>query len=168
MLGLVVTLVGSYSVYSILWHFYPAGPRIVAQLLSLGIDVLLSFTLIVLSGGLDIPFLIYSLSPILTASLLMNLGFAVAIAGILALAVSGVHVLAEMGISNVPWILSRNYLVLSLLYSAVCLLIANLSFLANLTGNAASGPSPLPQNGSGCGGKCTTMWPKPWPFFPWK
>jgi len=131
-LGLVVILVGSYNVYSILWRFDPARPRIVAQLLSLGIDVLLSFTLIVLSGGLDSPFLIYSLSPILTASLLMNLGFAVAMAGILALAVSGVHVLAGMGITSLPWILSRNYLVLSLLYSAVCLLIAILPFLANL------------------------------------
>lgn len=131
-LGVVVILVGSYNVYSILWRFDPARPRIVAQLLILGIDVLLSFTLIVLSGGLDSPFLIYSLSSILTASLLMNLGFAVAMAGILALAVSGVHVLAGIGISDLPWILSRNYLVLSLLYSAVCLLIANLPFLANL------------------------------------
>ena len=74
-LGLVVILVGSYNVYSILWRFDPARPRVVAKLISIGLDVLLSFTLITLTGGLDSPFLIYSLSPVLTASLLMNLGF---------------------------------------------------------------------------------------------
>lgn len=91
--------------------------------------VLLSF---VLSGGLDSPFLIYSLSPILTASLLMDLGFAVAIAGILAVVVSGIHVIPVLGVTSLPWLLDRNYLVLSMLYSAVCLLIVNLPFLANL------------------------------------
>ena len=131
-LGMVIILVGSYNVYSILWRFNPARPRTVAHPISLGVDVLLSYTLILLTGGLDSPFLIYSLSSILTASLLMNLGFAVAMAGILAVAVSGVHVLPGLGISNLPWILSRNYLVLALLYSAVCLLIVNLPFLANL------------------------------------
>jgi len=131
-LGLVVILVGSYNVYSILWRFDPASPRVVAQSVSLGIDVVLSFTLIVLSGGLDSPFLIYSLSPILTASLLMDLGFAVAVAVILAVGVSGVHILGGFGIGALPPVLSRNYLVLALLYSAVCLLIVNLPFLANL------------------------------------
>ena len=130
-LGLVVILVGSYNVYSILWRFDPARPRLVAKLISIGLDVLLSFTLIALSGGLDSPFLIYSLSPVLTASLLMNLGFAVAVAGILAVSVVGIHLLPG-AISPLPWILSRNYLVLGLLYSAVCLLIVNLPFLANL------------------------------------
>ena len=131
-LGMVIILVGSYNVYSIVWRFNPARPRTVAHPISLGVDVLLSYTLILLTGGLDSPFLIYSLSSILTASLLMNLGFAVAMAGILAVAVSGVHILPGLGISNLPWILSRNYLVLALLYSAVCLLIVNLPFLANL------------------------------------
>ena len=130
-LGLVVILVGSYNVYSILWRFDPARPRLVAKLISIGLDVLLSFTLIALSGGLDSPFLIYSLSPVLTASLLMNLSFAVAVAGILAISVVGIHLLPG-AISPLPWILSRNYLVLGLLYSAVCLLIVNLPFLANL------------------------------------
>ncbi|MCH7605905.1 MAG: hypothetical protein IH962_02010 [Chloroflexi bacterium] len=131
-LGMVVILVGSYNVYSILWRPDPARPKVIFQSVSLGIDVVLSFTLIVLSGGLDSPFLIYSLSPILTASLLMDLGFAVAVAGILALAVSGVHILGGFGIGTLPAVLSRNYLVLALLYSAVCLLIVNLPFLANL------------------------------------
>ena len=38
----------------------------------------------------------------------------------------------SFGIGALPPVLSRNYLVLALLYSAVCLLIVNLPFLANL------------------------------------
>ena len=131
-LGIMVILVGSYNVYRILLRLDPAKPRILAHTVSVGVDVVLSFNLILLSGGLDSPFLIYSLSPVLTASLLMDLGFAVGIASILALGVSGVHILPDLGITNLPRILSGNHLVLALLYSAVCLLSVNLPFLANL------------------------------------
>ena len=62
----------------------------------------------------------------------MNLGVAVAMAGILAVAVYWVHVLPDLGISNLPRVLSTNCLVLALLYSAVCLLIVDLPLLANL------------------------------------
>ena len=92
---------GSYNVYSILWRFDPAGPRFVAKLISIGLDVLLSFILIVLSGGLDSPFLIYSLSPVLTASLLMNLGFAVGVAGAVGLFVGYPGVLVALWIAVV-------------------------------------------------------------------
>lgn len=72
-LGPVVLLVGLFNVYRILWRFDPVQPRIVAQWTSLGVDIALSISLTLISGGLDSPFLIYSLSPMLTASLLMNL-----------------------------------------------------------------------------------------------
>ena len=131
-LGIVVLLVGLYNVYRILWRYDPAKPVTLVRWFSLGADLLLSVELIILSGGLDSPFLIYSLSPILTASLLMNLGTAVTVAAISALSVSGIHAAAGLGISDLPWVLSGNYLVLSLLYWAVCFLIVDLPFLANL------------------------------------
>ena len=131
-LGMVVLLVGLYNVYRILWRFDPAKPVNLVRWLSLGVDLCLSVVLIIVSGGLDSPFLIYSLSPILTASLLMNLKTAVTVAAVSALSVSGVHAAAGLGISDLPWVLSGNYLVLSLLYWAVCFLIVNLPFLANL------------------------------------
>lgn len=131
-LGSVVILVGLYNVYRILWRFDPARPVSMVQVLSLGLDLWLSVVLIVVSGALDSPFLIYSLSPILTASLLMNMRAAFTVAGASALSVSGVHAAAGLGITDLPWVLSGNYLVLSLLYWAVCFLIVNLPFLANL------------------------------------
>ena len=131
-LGPMVLLVGLFNVYRILWRFDPTQPRIVAQWFSLGVDIALSIALTLISGGLDSPFLIYSLSPILTASLLMNLRGALAAATISAISVSGAHVLAGIGLVNLPEVLIENYLVLALLYSAICLLVVGLPFLANL------------------------------------
>lgn len=131
-LGPMVLLVGLFNVYRILWRFDPAQPKIVAQWTSLGVDIALSLSLTLISGGLDSPFLIYSLSPMLTASLLMSLRAALATATISAISVSGAHVLAGLGLVSLPELLGENYLVLALLYSAICLLVVALPFLANL------------------------------------
>jgi len=131
-LGPMVLLVGLFNVYRILWRFDPAQPRVAAQWISLGVDTSLSISLTLISGGLDSPFLIYSLSPMLTASLLMSLRGALAAATISAISVSGAHVLAGIGMVNLPELLGENYLVLALLYSAICLLVVGLPFLANL------------------------------------
>lgn len=142
----MVLLVGAYNIYRILWRFDPARPKDLVQRASLGVDLVLSIAIILVSGGLDSPFLIYSLSPILTTSLLLDLRGALAFAAGSALCISGIHVLAEsglgnlpgihvlawLGLGNLPWVLSGNYLVLSLLYGAVCLLVVYLPFLANL------------------------------------
>ena len=138
LLGMVVLLVGVFNVYRILWRFDPVRSSDKVQSASLGLDTALSITLTLISGGLDSPFLIYSLSPILTASLLMNLRTGLAVAGVSALLVSGAHVLEVFGITDLrgisdwPWVLSRNYLVLALLYAAISLLVVGLPFLANL------------------------------------
>ena len=131
-LGSMVLVVGLFNVYRVLWRFDPTNPRLFVEWGTLILDVALSVTMILVSGGLDSPFLIYSLSPILTASLLLTMRGAVAIAWILALSVSGAHVAAGLDLNDLPWLLSRNYLVLSLLYSAVCLLVVSLPFMANL------------------------------------
>jgi signal transduction histidine kinase len=131
-LGGMVLLVGTYNIYRILWRFDPARSKELAQLASLGVDLILSIAIILVSGGLDSPFLVYSLSPILTTSLLLDMRGALAFSVVSALAVSGIHVLAGVGLGNLPWVLSGNYLVLSLLYGAVCLLVVYLPFLANL------------------------------------
>jgi len=103
------------------------------QSTSLVIDVGLSLSLTLMSGGLNSPFLIYSLSPILTASLLMNLRTAIVVAGVSAFAMTEIHVVAGFGIINMPGFWERNYLLLlALLYSAVSMLVVGLPFLANL------------------------------------
>jgi signal transduction histidine kinase len=131
LLGMAL-LVGVYNIYRTLWRFDPARSKDLVQRASLGIDLVLSVAIILVSGGLDSPYLIYSLSPILTTSLLLDLKGAVAFAAVSAFCVSGIHVLSAVGLGSLPWVLSGNYLVLSLLYWSVCLLVAYLPFLANL------------------------------------
>ena len=131
-LGIMIIVVGLYTVYRVARRFDPSSHNAVTQWTALGVDVALGVNLVIMSGGLDSPFLIYSLSPILTASLLMDVGSAAAVAGISALSVSGPHVAGGLGITDFPSVISGNYLAFALLYAAVCLLIANLPFLANL------------------------------------
>lgn len=130
--GLLIGSVGLYNMARVLWRFNPAAHGLPMNLVVLGSDVALSLTLVLLTDGLDSAFLIYSLAPILAASLLMGPRSALAVAAISGLAVSGAYVVSGIGIGGLPWILTGNYLAFSLMYLAVCLLIAYLPFLANL------------------------------------
>ena len=130
--GVLIGLVGLYNLARVLWRFNPSAHMMLANLLVLGSDVLLSITLVLMTDGLDSAFLIYSLAPILSASLLMGPSTAVVVAAITGLSVSGGHVLTGLGIGEFPSVLSGNYMAFSLLYLAVCLLIAYLPFIANL------------------------------------
>jgi signal transduction histidine kinase len=131
MVALVFTA-GLYNIYRVAWRFDPARPRARGPWISLGVDVVLCIILIQLSGGLDSAFLIYSLSPVLTASLLISARAAMAVASISALSVSGAYIAAGLGVGDFPWLLSGNYLAFSLLYGSVCLLSAYLPSVANL------------------------------------
>jgi signal transduction histidine kinase len=132
LLGMVVLAAGVFNVWRISWRFDPTKPNLLVEWISLFVDVSLSITLILLSGGLESPFLIYSLSPILTASLLLTMPGAVAIACVLSLSVLGAHLVAQLGVNDLPGLLSENFLVVSLLYGSVCMLVVGLPFLANL------------------------------------
>ena len=131
-LGIFMGFVALFAVARVLVRPSPAGGRSVPMLGMLIADIWLSAALVVSTGGLDSPFLIYSLVPILTASLLMNQLLA-AISALISIAVvAGGHVIGAVDVGDLPWILDGNYLAVSLLYSAVCLLCAQLPFLANL------------------------------------
>ena len=57
---------------------------------------------------------------------------AITVAGVTGLLVSGGYVFAGFGFGEFPSVLSGNYLAFSLMYVAVCLLVAYLPFIANL------------------------------------
>ena len=130
--GLLVGIVGVYNITRVLLRIYPPVDKVMMSWLALGSDVYFSFTLVVLTDGLDSAFLIYSLAPILTASLLLDARSAVVAAGVAGLSVAGLHVAGEVGIGTFPGILSGNYLAFALMYIVICLLIAYLPSLANL------------------------------------
>lgn len=132
MLGLQVGLVGLYNIGRVVWPPNPAKRSPLIETALLTGDVLLGVGVVLLTGGLDSPFLIFSMAPILTAGLFMGVRSATIAAAFLALAVSGAHEAAAFGLSDFPRLLESNYLAFALLYSAGCLFVAGLPFLANL------------------------------------
>ena len=131
LLTMVIT-VGLYNVIRVVWPFNPTGRPFVVQGLMATTDVTLGIALVIMTNGLDSGFLIYSLAPILAVSLLMDLRSAVVFAGASALSVSGAYIAGGLDLGKYPSILNGNFLVFSLLYGAVCLLVAALPFIVNL------------------------------------
>lgn len=131
-LFLGVALVGLYNIVRVLWRLNPVRRSLRVDVASVGSDVVLSVGLVLLTDGLDSGFLIYSLAPILAAGLLIDARTATTAGAISALSVLGAYVAGGLGLGGFPWILDGNYLTLSLLYAAICLMTGILPFLTNL------------------------------------
>ncbi len=127
---LAVAVAGLYNIVRVIWRPHLSGRSLLVDVASVGSDLLLSVALVLLTGGLDSGFLIYSLAPILAAGLLIDARTAATAGAISALSVLGAYMAGGLG--DFPWILSGNYLTLSLLYTAICLMTAILPFLTNL------------------------------------
>ena len=128
----IVGVVGLYNILRVASRFDPTKHNAAVQWIAATIDLSLGIVLVLASAALDSPFLLYSLSAILTVSLLMDMRGALFTALVAALSISGAHIAAGLDLSEYPWVLEGNYLAFSLMYSAVCLLIAYLPSLANL------------------------------------
>jgi signal transduction histidine kinase len=88
---LMVFVLGIYTIFKVLHptRWYRAGK--LGSLL-LGIDVMICLLLTSSTGGLNSVFLLYTLSPVLTAAFFMESGVSVAVAGITAAYVTGAYV----------------------------------------------------------------------------
>ena len=102
------------------------GPAILVTDLAIGV------TGIAAGGGMDSPFLLYALLPVLTASLLMHQGLAVLLGLVPGLTVVLAHTVFSGYFDRVGWIILSNYLTLVPVYFVVGLAVAVLPFFANL------------------------------------
>ncbi len=130
--GLLVGMVGLINIGRVLWPPEPMRRSATVELAILTGDVALAVAIVVATGGLDSPFLIYSLMPIFTAGLFLGPLSAAAAASVSALSIIGAHEAAVLNLNDLPRLLDSNYLAFALLYAAGCLLVAVLPFLANL------------------------------------
>ncbi|HUG93061.1 MAG TPA: histidine kinase [Planctomycetaceae bacterium] len=131
-LGAIVGLVGLYNVGRVWWPPDPSRRSVYVESAFLTVDIGLAVTVVLLTGGLDSPFLIYSLAPALTAGLFTGPASAALAAAASAVTITGAHEANRLGIGDFPNLLHSNYLAFALLYTAVCVLVAGLPFLANL------------------------------------
>jgi signal transduction histidine kinase len=131
-LGIIVGLVGLYNVGRVWWPPDPSRRSAYVEGAFLAVDIGLAVTVVLMTNGLDSPFLIYSLAPALTAGLFLGAAGAAVAAVVAAVSVAAAHEASRLGLGNLPGLLHSNYLAFALLYSAVCVLVAGLPFLANL------------------------------------
>ena len=131
-LVLMMLAVGLISILWVAYRFDPPRYRQGVRRALVGIDVTLALALVLMSDGLDSPFLISSLSPTLTAGLIMGPRTALGVAAASAASVTAAHIASGFWAGPYPRLLTGNYLAFSLLYAAICLIIAYLPFVANL------------------------------------
>lgn len=128
----IVGLAGIFNVSRILLPPYARWRSPVVEAAVLVAEALLAAFLVLRSGGLDSPFLVYSFVPILSASLFMEFKVSVAIAVLLVSGVVGAHTAAFFGLNAFPELLESNYLVFAILYMSGVALVALLPFSVNL------------------------------------
>jgi signal transduction histidine kinase len=128
---LTLTLLGLYSLLKVFspLHWRQEGRL---TLVVLGGDLAICVFLVLFNNGLDSGYLLYSLTPVLTAALLFGERIATATAAITAAAPAAAHLGLNQLSDEYAWVLEGNRLALLIIYVAFSSLIATLAFRTNL------------------------------------
>lgn len=128
---IIIGLVALYTLFKVfsplLWR--QRYPMVYAVLL---FDIVASILLLMFTGGLDSAFLLYALTPIITASLFFQERVALMAAGLLSLPLFMAHVGLSQLNTDFSWVMTGNYLPLLIIYIICCFLIATLPYRTNL------------------------------------
>ncbi|MBM2825279.1 MAG: Signal transduction histidine kinase [Dehalococcoidales bacterium] len=124
---ILLILLGVYAVLRVVHPTRWALPGIVGYSL-LAMDVLISAFATDSTGGIDSPFLLYTLAPVLTAALFMDTRMTVTVAGLTASNVIVAHLWNPLVSSALPM---RDLSQLSMYLTAVCLAAA-LPYMVNM------------------------------------
>ena len=98
----------------------------------LGGDVLVCVLVLLWSDGLDSPYLLYSLTPVIAASLLFEERLALAIAGLFSVAIIVAHLGSGAWSDQYTWVMDGNYLLWLILYVTTTIVIASSVYRTNL------------------------------------
>ena len=119
---IIISLLGVYTILKIIFRFRLWQTDVVTYTILAG-DAAICIALVLLTGGIDSPFLLYSLLPIITAALFFKPWIALTIATLTSLNLLISHIfLAGISTSFTP-IREGNYLSIVLLYSIFCFII---------------------------------------------
>jgi len=128
---LIITLFGIYTILKILFRFRLWQRDLVTYTILVG-DLAVCLALVLLTGGADSPFLLYSLLPIITAALFFTSRLALIIASLTALNLVLAHIVLPWYSTSFAPILLGNYLTIIVLYSVFCFFIATITYRTNL------------------------------------
>jgi signal transduction histidine kinase len=97
----------------------------------LGGDLAICVALLLVTGGLRSGFLLYSLSPVISAALLFEQRTSLAVATVTSLSLVAAHLFFSRW-GGFVWVLEGNWLSMLLVYIALCFLIATIPYRVNL------------------------------------
>ena len=129
-----IILLVTLGVYTVLKVFSPLRWRergVMTYLILVG-DFLLCLLLVIFTDGLTSSFLLYSLTPIMTAALLFEEKVALSLAAIASLSLSITHLALSQFSERFVWIMQRHNLTLLIVYTLFCFVIASLTYRTNL------------------------------------
>ncbi|MEE8354102.1 MAG: sensor histidine kinase, partial [Dehalococcoidales bacterium] len=130
----LVTILSVLGVYTILKTFAPVRwrGRSRTPYVILGGDFILCILLLVVTGGLNSAFLLYSLAPIMTASLFFAERIALALAALASLALSIIHVSQSGAGDSFAQVMQGQNLTLLIIYTLFCFVGATVPYRINL------------------------------------
>jgi len=127
-------ILGTLGIYTILRVFSPLRwrERSTITYLILAGDFLLCLLLVIYTNGLNSSFLLYSLTPIMTAALLFEERVAISLAAIATIALSVTHVALSQFSDRFAWVMHGHNLTLLIVYSLFCFVVATVPYRINL------------------------------------
>ncbi|MGB2814847.1 MAG: sensor histidine kinase [Dehalococcoidales bacterium] len=127
-------ILGTLGVYTILRVFSPLRwqARGTMTYLILSGDFILCILLVVYTNGLNSVFLLYSLTPIMTAALLFEERIALALAAVATLSLSLTHLFLSQFTERFTWILQGHNLTLLIVYTLFSFVVATVPYRINL------------------------------------
>ncbi|MFC1874471.1 sensor histidine kinase [Chloroflexota bacterium] len=127
-------ILGTLGIYTVLRVFSPLRWRersTMTYLILIG-DFTLSIVLVIYTNGLNSSFLLYSLTPIMTAALLFEEKLALSLATIASLSLSTAHIILSQFLERWTWILLGYNLTLLIVYTLFCFVSASVPYRINL------------------------------------
>ncbi|MFC2036191.1 sensor histidine kinase [Chloroflexota bacterium] len=130
----VYIILGTLGVYSMLRVFSPLRWRersTITYLILVG-DFLLCILLVIFTGGLNSSFLLYSLTPIMTAALLFEEKVAFSLAATATILLSTTHLALSQFSERFAWIMQGYNLTLLIVYALFSFVVAMVPYRINL------------------------------------
>jgi len=127
-------ILGTLGVYTLLKVFSPLrwqARSTLTYMILIG-DFLLCILLVIYTNGLNSSFLLYSLTPIMTAALLFEEKVALALAAIASLSLSVTHLFLSQVTERFSWIMQGHNLTLLIVYTLFCFVAATVPYRINL------------------------------------
>jgi len=127
-------ILATLGVYTALRVFSPLHWRersLMTYLIVIG-DFLLCMLLVIYTNGLNSPFLLYSLTPIMTSALLFDERVAISLAATATIVLSITHLALSQFIERFTWIMQGYNLTMLIIYTLFCFVAATVPYRINL------------------------------------